>query len=156
MRTSILLIALAALAAPLAAHAQSQDPVVNAAANDPQMNAAIAQAKRELPVFFGHAGSPGPGEDHFLVKFDVLPEARVEYVWAEVISHANAQTLVKLANGSNDGRFKLGQQMRVNDGDVIDWGYRKGGVMQGNYTTRVLIARLPEAEAAPVRKFLGW
>lgn len=151
-----ILLALVALATPLAAHAQSQDRVVGVAANDPQMNAAIAQAKRELPVFFGHVGAPGPGEDHFLVKFDVQPDATVEYVWAEIISHANAQTLVKLANGSNDGRFKVGQQLRVNDADIIDWGYRRNGVTQGNYTTRVLLTRIPESEAAPVRKYLGW
>jgi uncharacterized protein YegJ (DUF2314 family) len=148
------LIALAALAAPLAA--QAQDRVVGVAASDSQMNAAIAQAKRELPVFFGHVGAPGPGETRFLVKFDVIPEAGVEFVWAEIISHANAQSVVKLANDSNDGRFKLGQQLRVNDADIVDWGYRKDGVMQGNYTTRVLIGRLPEADVAPVRKYLGW
>lgn len=149
-----ILIALAALTAPLAAEAQ--DRTVNVAASDPQMNAAIAQAKRELPVFFGHVGSPSPGENHFLIKYDVQPGAAVEFVWAEVISHANAQSVAKLVNASNDGRFALGLQVRVNDADIVDWGYRKDGVMQGNYTTRVLIGRLPAAEAAPIRKFLGW
>jgi len=148
------LILLAVLAAPLTAHAQ--DRTVNVAASDPQMNAAIAQAKRELPVFFGHAGSPGPGEEHFLIKYDVQPGAPVEFVWAEVISHANAQSVARLVNASNDGRFAPGLQVRVNDADVVDWGYRKDGVMQGNYTTRVLLTRIPESEAAPVRKYLGW
>ena len=151
-----ILIAFAALMAPLAAHAQAQDHVLGVPASDTQMNAAIAQAKRELPVFFGHVGAPSPGEDHFLVKFDVIPEEGVEFVWGEVISHANAQSVVKLYNGSKDGRFKLGQQVRVNDADVIDWGYRKNRVMQGNYTTRVLIGRIPEAEAASIRRLYGW
>ena len=147
-------ILLAALAAPLTA--QAQDRTVNVAASDPQMNAAISQAKRELPVFFGHAGSPGPGEEHFLIKYDVQPGPAVEFVWAEIISHANAQSVAKLVNASNDGRFALGLQVRVNDADIVDWGYRKDGVMQGNYTTRVLLTRIPESEAAPVRKYLGW
>lgn len=156
MRTPTLLAAIAALAAPLAAHAQARDRVFNVAPGDPQMNAAIARAKAELPVFFGHVGAPGPGEDRFLIKYDVLPGAPVEYVWAEVISHANAQTVAKLVNASNDGRFAVGLQVRVNDAEIIDWGYFKDRVMQGNYTTRVLLARLSEAEAAPIRKYLGW
>lgn len=154
MRTPILLAALATIATPLAARAQ--DRTVNVAASDPQMNAAIAQAKRELSVFFGHVGAPGPGENHFLIKYDVQPGTPVEFVWAEIISHANAQSVAKLVNASNDGHFALGLQVRVNDADVIDWGYRKDGVMQGNYTTRVLIGRIPESEAAPIRKSLGW
>ena len=40
--------------------------------------------------------------------------------------------------------------------DVIDWGYMKGGVMQGNYTTKALLAKMPEDEAAKARKVLGW
>ena len=156
MRTPVLLAALAALALPLAAHAQAQDKTINVAPGDPAINAAVARAKRELPVFFGHVGAPGPGEDHFMIKYDVQPGAPVEYVWAEVISHANAQSAAKLVNASNDGRFKVGLQVRINDAEIVDWGYRKDGVMQGNYTTRVLLTRIPESEAAPVRKYLGW
>jgi uncharacterized protein YegJ (DUF2314 family) len=154
MRTPILLAALAALATPLAAHAQ--DRVVNVAPSDPAINAAVARAKRELPVFFAHVGAPGPGEDRFMIKYDVQPGAPVEFVWAEIISHANAQTVAKLINASNDGRFALGLQVRVNDAEIIDWGYFKDRVMQGSYTTRVLLTRMPEAEAAPFRQYLGW
>lgn len=156
MKPVPILLALAALAAPIAAQAQSQDRVINVAPSDPAIAAAVARAKRELPVFFAHVGAPGPGEDHFLIKYDVQPGAPVEYVWAEIISHANAQTVAKLVNASNDGRFALGLQVRVNDAEIIDWGYFRDRVMQGNYTTRVLLTRLPEAEAAPIRKYLGW
>jgi uncharacterized protein YegJ (DUF2314 family) len=155
MRTPIVLAAVAALTTPLAAHAQ-QDRIVNVAAADPEMNAAIARAQRELPVFFGHVGAPGPGETSFLIKYDLIPEAGVEYVWAEIISHRNGQTVARLVNEPADKRFKYGQQVTLNDDQVIDWSYRKDGVTQGSYSTRVLLKRIPEAEAAPTRKFLGW
>jgi len=149
------LLPLAALIAP-AAHAQAQDRVMAIAPADPQMNAAIARAKAGLPVFFGHVSTPGPGETSFLVKYDVIPEAGVEFVWAEIIAHRGGQTVARLVNAPADKRFKFGQQVTLNDDQVIDWSYRKAGVTVGGHTTRVLLSRMPEAEAAPVRKYLGW
>ena len=156
MRLIVLLpLAAAALTAP-AARAQAQDRVINIAPGDPQMNAAIARAKSGLPVFFGHVATPGPGETSFLVKFDVIPESGVEFVWAEIISHRGGQTVARLVNEPADKRFKFGQQVTLNDDQVIDWSYRHAGVTVGSHTTRVLLARMPEAEAAPIRKYLGW
>jgi uncharacterized protein YegJ (DUF2314 family) len=40
--------------------------------------------------------------------------------------------------------------------DVVDWGYKKAGVVQGNYTTKVLLTKLPPEEAARARQVLGW
>lgn len=156
MRTPIVLAILAALALPVAAQAQTQDRVINVAPGDPQMNAAIARAKSGLPVFFGHVVSPGPGETSFLVKYDVIPESGVEFVWAEIISHRGGQTVARLVNEPADRRFKFGQQVTLNDDQVIDWSYRHAGVTVGSHTTRVLLSRMPEAEAAPIRKYLGW
>jgi uncharacterized protein YegJ (DUF2314 family) len=147
--------ALLALAAPVAARAQ--DHVVTVAGNDAEMNAAIGHARAELPVFFGHATSPAPGETQFLIKYDLEPEPdKTEFIWAEVISHGAGLTLARLANTPDDPRFHAGQQVTVPDRDIIDWGYRRGTVMQGNYTTQVLLKRLPAADAAAARKALGW
>jgi len=151
MRAALMLVLL--VAAPAAA----QDHIVGVAANDPEMNSAIVRARGGLPVFFGHATAPGPGESQFLIKFDLLPEpAKTEFIWAEVIGHTPGVTVARLVNTPGDARFRAGQQVTVRDQDVIDWGYRKDGVMQGNYTTRVLLKRVPPEEAAADRKSLGW
>jgi uncharacterized protein YegJ (DUF2314 family) len=118
----LILFTLAAVT-PLAAHAQAQDRVVAVAPTDPQMNAAIARAKAGLPVFFGHVSTPGPGETSFLVKYDVIPEAGVEFVWAEIIAHRGGQTVARLVNEPADKRFKFGQQVTLNDEQVIDWSW---------------------------------
>jgi uncharacterized protein YegJ (DUF2314 family) len=146
-----------ALLLGIATPAVAQDHVLSVAANDPEMNSAIVQARAGLPVFFGHVTSPGPGEIQFIVKFDLLPESdKTEFIWAEVIGHTPGTSVAKLLNAPADARFRAGQQVAVRDQDVIDWGYRKDGVMQGNYTTRVLLKRIAPEEAAAYRKSLGW
>ncbi|MES2988184.1 MAG: DUF2314 domain-containing protein [Pseudomonadota bacterium] len=146
--------ALLTLAAPLPAHAQ--DATIAVAANDPEMRAAIAEAKRGLPVFFGHATSPGPGETRFIVKYDIIPEDNAEFVWAEIISHRGDVSIAKLLNAPADRRLKLGDQVTIRDAQLIDWAYFRDGEMQGGATMRVLISRMEPAEAAEMLKRFGW
>ncbi|RYY25000.1 MAG: DUF2314 domain-containing protein [Sphingomonadales bacterium] len=120
------------------------------------MHAAIVAAKRSLPVFFGHATSPGPGESNFIVKYDVVPEDKTEFVWAEVISHRGDVTIARILNTPADRRFKLGDQVTIRDAQIIDWGYFRDGKMQGGTTMRVLIGRMELAEARKMLNRLGW
>ena len=142
------------LTTPLAARAQ--DATITVAASDPQMRAAIAAAKRSLSVFFGHATSPGPGEQRFIVKYDVVPEDRAEFVWAEIISHRGDITIARLLNAPRDPRLKQGDQVTIRDAQIIDWAYFHDSQMQGGATMRVLIGRMPTAEAAEMLARLGW
>lgn len=146
--------ALLLLAAPLPAPAQ--DATIGIAETDPEMRVAIAKARSGLPVFFGHATAPAPGEGGFLIKFDVIPEAPAEFVWAELLSHKGDVNIARIANTPSDRRFARGQQVIVRDGQVIDWAYWRDGVMQGGATMRVLIARMPAAEAQAMRERFGW
>jgi uncharacterized protein YegJ (DUF2314 family) len=149
---------LLALGVPAAAHAQNRthDKITGVAANDPSMEAAKARARAELPVFFAHVGAPGPGESYFLVKYDLTPDKKAEFVWAEVISYKGGTIVARLINNPIDARFAKGRQVTVMDSQVIDWGYLRNGVMQGNYTTRALLDHLPPAEAAGIRRAYGW
>ncbi|MES2444408.1 MAG: DUF2314 domain-containing protein [Pseudomonadota bacterium] len=157
MRTLLMLGAAAfGLALAPAAHAQSKERILNFAAADGEMNAAKAKGRATLPVFFGHVRAPGPDESGFMIKYDLIPEAGVEYIWAEVISHKGDVTVARLSNVPDDKRFKIGQQVTVRDAEIIDWGYMKGPVMQGHYTTRVMLPHLPAGEAAAIRKAFGW
>ena len=142
------------LAAPLPGHAQ--DATIGVAENDPEMRAAIAKARAGLPVFFGHARAPSPGEGGFLIKFDLIPEAPAEFAWAEIVSHQGNVSIARIANAPRDPRFAKGQQVTVRDGQVIDWAYWRDGTMQGGATMRVLIARMPAAEGRAMLDRFGW
>ncbi|MBT3374896.1 MAG: DUF2314 domain-containing protein [Lentisphaerae bacterium] len=41
-------------------------------------------------------------------------------------------------------------------GDVRDWMYRAGTVVQGNYMVRAALESMPEKQAAGVKKQMGW
>lgn len=142
------------LAAPLPGHAQ--DATIGVAENDPEMRAAIAKARAGLPVFFGHASAPSPGEGGFLIKFDLIPEAPAEFAWAEIVSHQGNVSIARIANAPRDPRFAKGQQVTVRDGQVIDWAYWRDGTMQGGATMRVLIARKAPEEARAMLDRFGW
>ncbi|MEN3747151.1 DUF2314 domain-containing protein [Sphingomonas sp. HF-S3] len=147
-----------ALALPLPALAQrpQADPTVDVARGDPEMARAIARARAELPIFFGHASSPSPGERYFLVKYNINPAGRAEFIWAEVISHKGDTTLARLINTPRVAGFAKGQQVTIRSSEVIDWSYLKDGVMQGNYTTRIVLPHMKPADAAALRKAYGW
>ncbi|AJP73808.1 DUF2314 domain-containing protein [Sphingomonas hengshuiensis] len=142
---------------PLATHAAPQDdPTITVAAADPEMRAAIATAQRGLPVFFGHATAPGPGETGFIVKYDLVPEERTEFICAEIISHRGDITIARLVNTPRDHRFAKGDQVTVRDNQIIDWAYFRDGTLQGGATMRVLIERMDAAEARAMLDRLGW
>lgn len=166
MRSFMMLLA-AALIAPLAAHAQSQpapkasprpahDRIVDVARGDPEMQAAIAKARAELPGFFARSVTPGPGESYFLIKYNLAPQGAAEFIWAELISHKGETTIARLINNPRATGFVKGQQVTVRTADIIDWGYVRNGVMQGNYTTRVILPHMSAAEAAALRRSYGW
>lgn len=153
----ILLLALAALMAPVAAHAQEADKLVYVAADDSAMNAAIAQGKKTVPDFFKHFARPASTENGFVIKYDLLPEPdKVEFIWAEVLSHADGVTVARLANVPDDSRWSMGDKVTVRDDEIIDWGYFRDGVMQGNFSTRALLTHMDPGEADQVRQALGW
>jgi uncharacterized protein YegJ (DUF2314 family) len=110
---ALLLAALGALMLPAAARAQNLgDQLVYVAADDAEMNAAIAKGRETLPDFFAHLANPAPGETGFVIKYNLIPEpGRVEYIWAEVVSHSPGVSIARLANEPDDPRFKLGEKV---------------------------------------------
>jgi uncharacterized protein YegJ (DUF2314 family) len=156
MRLSIAAIALS-LAAPLTAHAQVQDRVINVPTDDPDMLAAKQQGRATLPDFFRHLGAPEKDEAGFSIKYDLVPESdAAEFIWAEILSHKGNVTVARLSNVPDDKRFEQGQEVTVPDAEIVDWSYWKGDVLQGSFTTRALLKTMSAEEAASLRKAVGW
>jgi uncharacterized protein YegJ (DUF2314 family) len=154
-------LALALLAAPFTAHAQEGDPgndkIHDIPIGNPAIAAATARARAELPGFFARVAAPGPGETYFLIKYDLVPEEAREYIWAQVVSHADGVTMARLVNNPRDPRFRRGQEVRVPDAAVTDWSYvRDKKTVIGAYTTRALLATMAPRDAENTRAAHGW
>jgi uncharacterized protein YegJ (DUF2314 family) len=155
------LAALGAVATPAAAqklyNGPDHDPIVSFSASDEAMNAAKAKGQATLPEFFRHLAAPANDERDFSIKFDLLPESdAAEFIWASVVSRGEGMIVATLGNDPRDPRFKLGDEVRVREADVVDWSYFKGDVMQGGFTTRVILDSLPPEEGDQIRKSIGW
>jgi uncharacterized protein YegJ (DUF2314 family) len=91
-----------------------------------------------------------------MVKFDILPGEDDEYVWAEGLDRSSTPMTGILLNQPEETEHVLGQRVPIPEGDVIDWSYRKGRVVQGGFTSRALLRHMPPDEAAAMRNQLGW
>ena len=76
---------------------------------------------------------------------------------ALVVARPVGDTTARLVNGPRAPGYARGQEVKVPDAAVIDWSYVKDGKrVEGAETTRALLAMVPPAEAAALRKSHGW
>ena len=139
-----------------AAAAAEPEPIYNVSAEDAEMNAAKAQGIATLPEFYRHLAAPAADESEFMIKFDIQPGDEAEFVWATDLDRSTSPMTGVLVNQPIHTDHQLGQRVAIPEADIIDWTYRRGRVMQGGFTNRVLLARMPPDEAAAMREYLGW
>ena len=131
-----------------------RDDVKSVEAEDPQMNAAIAEAQRTLPQFLEFLQTKGAERDSAGFKF---PLGGWEHIWVNQIHRDGDYLVGKLGNVPMQENYRLGDVVRVPLADISDWAWRdRKGVMQGHYTTRVLLDIMSPEEAEAVRQALGW
>jgi uncharacterized protein YegJ (DUF2314 family) len=151
MRTITFLSALLLL---LASVALAKDSVVGVAADDAQMNAAIARARSEVDRVIKALAA---GRD-VSVKLAVREGSQVEHFWLSDVTYSTATESFsgKIDNDPDTVRsVVLGQKVSVRKGEITDWLYVEGGRMYGNYTLRVLLPTMPKEEADRVRSQLS-
>ncbi|WP_114285723.1 DUF2314 domain-containing protein [Candidatus Halocynthiibacter alkanivorans] len=132
------------------------DPVQRFQSNDPEMAAAVAEACARLDRFFGavlnEAGVSGKSA-YVKVLFPVGLDGESEMIWVgPFIRYDDGGFGGLLLNNPNYmGALKAGDQVYFDQAMITDWSVTgKDGRQYGNYTARVMLSRLPEAEAAPV------
>ena len=131
------------LATVTAAACAPQDPVTKVEAKDAKVNAAIAQARATLPVFWAKYDERFPGGSEYRIKA-ALPTAHggVEHIWVDVTSHSRLAARGTLANDPDDlPDLKFGSAITVEPEKVSDWMYMRGGKVYGGYTIRALLDR---------------
>lgn len=152
-----------------------KDPLAFVGSGDPDMAAARAHGQATLTSdFLPHLRASAPDEDHFGIKFRLEPrhvsgpkdkdqfalagDESDEFIWAnELVLTSDGQALTgRIDDTPRSKGYVRGQPVTIPLDDVVDWGYTKNGVMQGNFTTKFLLAHMPADEAAQARRVLGW
>jgi uncharacterized protein YegJ (DUF2314 family) len=133
---------------------EGRNDIQQVAEDDPVMNAAISQAKKSLPQFLAVLKQTGAKPDDIGFKY---PLGGWEHIWVGDVKMEDGVLVGTLSNEPAQEAFKMGQEVRVPINQVSDWAYRdSNGVMQGHYTTKVLLPQLDPQEAASIRESFGW
>ena len=133
------------------------DKVVNFADSDAKMSAAIAQARKTLPVFWKHLQAHPEMADSNSLKVALPADGGGhEHIWVSHIQAKGDQITGRLANEPNGlPGMSLGSPVTFKQDQISDWTYKKDGKLYGHYTTRIVIEHIDPAEAAQVRAVLS-
>lgn len=129
--------------------------VVQIAAEDPEMKAAIEKARATLPQFWKAFEAPAPNEESFSLKVRFSDVFNSEHIWVGDIERRDGKIRGTIDNVPESVNFlREGQRVEVPPEDITDWMYMRDGKMVGNYTLWVLLKRMPREEAEQIRKTL--
>jgi uncharacterized protein YegJ (DUF2314 family) len=132
------------------------DPVSHVAKGDPAIEAAREKAKANLSQFEAHLRAPEPGEDKFAIKYKLPTSNPGEFVWVSDVAPSPTGFTGKIDVYPRTSGYEIGQQVLVSRSEVTDWGYMRGGVMQGHFTTKVIVEKMPPKQQVAIKQIMGW
>jgi uncharacterized protein YegJ (DUF2314 family) len=141
LRAALLLAMCGGLSLATPGCSRAEPPVIWTDKHDGRMNQAIRDAKDSLPQFWARLDAGDPDLEDPMVKVG-YPTAHggTEYLWMDVRSHDDSTVAGKLENEPEDvPGVHAGQDVSVERGRLVDWGYYKRDKSFGQFTTRALI-----------------
>lgn len=115
------------------------DPVAEVE-KDPEIAAAVMQARAELPTFVKSLTNRPDGEYAISARFKT--ERGNEHLWVRITDHKDTKFTGEVTSdpvAATD--VKKGDTVTVEEGAIVDWTYRLDGQVYGGFTTNVLQKR---------------
>lgn len=137
------------------ADAGVQDKVIAVPGSDPEMNAAIAEARRTLDDFWDAVVAQRDGEEGYALKVLIEDSNGVEHFWLTQIERDGEQIAGTIDNDPNTVRnIRRGERYEFGEADISDWMFMRNGKIVGNRTLRPLLKRMPAELAEQYRQLL--
>jgi uncharacterized protein YegJ (DUF2314 family) len=121
-------------------------------AGDPEMEAAIQQARRQLPEFVRVLQKPTPQQAHFVIRAIFREGDKTETMWVNQVRYRPG-----VFSGTLDNKpyvlqnLKRGDKVEVRESDVRDWAYREGDKMIGGFTIQLMDKRMKSPRSRLIR-----
>ncbi len=132
------------------------DKVISVADDDPEMNAAIENARASLPSFWKIFEHPVHGETGFSLKARMKDGSATEHFWLIDIQRVNGKIAGVINNDPDTVKsVKLGQRVEIPEADISDWLYMRDGKMYGNRTLRPLLKSMPPQEVERLKSIMA-
>lgn len=141
---SLFLAAALAIALPGAALAET---TVQVAEQDPEMIAAIAEARMTLPRFWAAMDKAEPGTGGYSLKVAITDGDQVEHFTTAEVERIDGKIFARIANTPQFvTNVVYDQRIEVPEADISDWMYLRNGKIVSGYTLRLLLKRMTPAE----------
>lgn len=159
--------ALFMLGAGAPAFAQKEEPAASEDAGDrvtpfdsedAEMNAAIDQARQSYARFLADfQAAPERLRQYYMVKVGLPADGGgQEHIWVDTLHMEGERLMGRLANRPVYlPGMELGSPVEVRAEQISDWSITRADGMYGNFTTRVMIGRMSNEEAAPYRRAMS-
>lgn len=160
MRVSAFLAALLALALvvpPGLAQKRDENEIVLVGEKDPDMVAAIREARAGLDEFLKLAEKPPAEVSGLKLKVMVRDQNGTEHFWVSPFRSVGEKFEGNLANEPRIVRsVRNGQVIGFAREEISDWGYVRNGRQVGSFTVCVLMKKVPKQQADYYRKNHGF
>jgi uncharacterized protein YegJ (DUF2314 family) len=134
------------------------DDIVSFASEDAEMNAAIAEARRTLPMFMAEFNTaPAHAQGYYSVKVGMTTRAgTLEHIWVDNLRRENGRLRGALANEPFDLEgLHLGDLVDIDESAISDWGIESARGQYGSFTTRVIVNHIDAETAGQIRATLA-
>lgn len=122
--------------------------------DDAEMVAAIARARADFHLFVARLSAPETGDENFSIKVGVVHDGGTEHLWLSDVRVEGEQIAGLIANDPTWVPLKCGDAWQGTTASLSDWTYMSHGRMQGNFTLRAILPRLPKHQKEQVRAML--
>ncbi|QDH71274.1 suppressor of fused domain protein [Marilutibacter alkalisoli] len=132
----------------------SEDGINYVPTGDRDMEKAVAQARENFQFFVDRLRHPREGDEEFLVKARIEHDDQIEHIWLCDVMVDDDWFEGEIGNDPQVVPYKLGDRWRGTLAQLSDWAFFEHGRMQGNFTLRAMLPRMPRAQREQARQML--
>ena len=126
--------------------AMATENVAPIRSEDPEMLAAIQQARDSIKDFLEAFINPTQNQSSFLVKVAFVKGSEVEHIWLADLVLGGTKPTGVIANPPIRKDLKFKQRVEIDFTYLSDWMYVDDGKIVGGFTTRLLRSRMSPDE----------